>query len=89
MINLRNTIIMIVLCFFSLGSLAALVPMPEEQDVKVNENSVLPPMGILNCDECVKAFKDGANSADIELVEYHEKQIFGSDSENNSSGAVD
>ncbi|MGH1468894.1 MAG: hypothetical protein ACRBBP_08465 [Bdellovibrionales bacterium] len=89
MINLKSIITVIFTLVFSMGSFAALVPMPEEQDNQPSQNSVLPPIGVLNCAECVKSFKEGANSADLELTKWHEKQIFGSDGEGGSSNSVD
>ncbi len=72
-------ILILLICFISVNTFSVLMSMPEEKDVKSDENSVLPPIGTLDCEGCFKALKTGANIWDLELIEYHKRQILGKD----------
>lgn len=75
--------------FFSITAFSVLAPEMEEQRSGVSENSVLPPIGVLGCEECMKAVMSGKNKGDVELIQYHQKQIWGSEGNKNSGKALD
>ncbi len=84
-----QVILVLLMCFVSIKTFSVLMPMPKEQDNKPSQNSVLPPMGTVDCKGCFKALKTGANTGDLELIEYHKRQILGGDRNLNTPQAIE